>query len=86
MQTSSANLSSFETISALYNQGGFNRFWKGSFVLGSACVPAHAFYFSIYEIAKVKLGVENKVNHLKLFSGVSIFSICNNWGFSDFFP
>jgi solute carrier family 25 iron transporter 28/37 len=44
----------------LYDNGGFFRFWKGSFLIGTASIPSHALYFSVYELAKVKLGVENK--------------------------
>ncbi len=49
----------FETSRAIYNQGGFFRFWKGSMLIGTACVPAHSLYFSIYELAKHHTGVNN---------------------------
>lgn len=61
MQTSRKFTSFTKTINAIYNNGGFIRFWKGSFLIGAASVPAHALYFSVYEISKSKLGVDNSV-------------------------
>lgn len=57
MQTLHRKMGVFETASSLYQQGGVPRFWKGSLLIGSASVPAHALYFSVYEFAKDKLGV-----------------------------
>lgn len=57
MQTSTKNLGLFSTSAAIYKHGGFSRFWKGSFLIGSASVPAHALYFSVYEFMKERLGV-----------------------------
>jgi len=67
MQTSEKSLTFRETLFNIYEKGGFSRFWKGSFLLGSACVPAHALYFSIYEYMKIKLGVDNNVISSLLF-------------------
>ena len=61
MQTSSTNLSMRETLNSIYLDGGAKRFWRGSLLIGSASVPAHAMYFSIYELFKKKLGVNDNV-------------------------
>lgn len=62
MQTNLNNISFRETLLTIYEKGGYSRFMKGSFLLGSACIPAHSLYFSIYEIMKIKLGVDDNVN------------------------
>ena len=36
----------------------FKRFWRGVSVIALASVPAHAAYFSAYELAKKKLEVD----------------------------
>jgi solute carrier family 25 iron transporter 28/37 len=60
MQSSSKKLTFKDTINKIYNNGGMARFWKGSMLIGTASVPAHALYFSVYELMKLKLGVDNK--------------------------
>ena len=67
MQTTVKFVSFRETFFNIYEKGGFLRFWKGSFLIGSACIPAHSLYFSIYEFMKVKLGVDNSVNIFNKF-------------------
>jgi len=67
MQTSTRNWGFKKTLKNIYSNGGIGRFWKGWFLIGSASVPAHSLYFSIYEIMKEKLGVERSVN-LNLYS------------------
>jgi solute carrier family 25 iron transporter 28/37 len=64
MQTSKTHTKFREITKNIYLNGGFTRFWKGSLVIGSASIPAHALYFSVYEFAKLKLGVDNAVNYL----------------------
>jgi hypothetical protein len=64
MQTSSQSLSFKETLFNIYEKGGFLRFWKGSFLIGSASIPAHSLYFSVYEYMKIKLGVDNSVKNI----------------------
>jgi len=59
MQTSTKRLGIIKTAKAIYKQGGFSRFWKGSFLIGTASVPAHSLYFSVYEMAKFHTGVNN---------------------------
>ncbi len=61
MQTSTRNWGFKKTLNNIYKNGGVGRFWKGWFLIGSASVPAHSLYFSIYEFMKVKLGVEESV-------------------------
>lgn len=61
MQTSTRKTTFMTTLNTIYNHGGFSRFWKGSMIIGTASVPAHSLYFSIYEICKKKFGVNNSV-------------------------
>ena len=61
MQTSSKKTTFFKTLNNIYQHGGFSRFWKGSMIIGTASVPAHSLYFSIYEVCKIKFGVNNSV-------------------------
>jgi hypothetical protein len=58
MQSSSETLNIKETVQSLYKNGGFSRFWRGVYVIALASVPAHASYFSAYEFAKKKFGVD----------------------------
>jgi hypothetical protein len=44
----------------LYSEGGLLRFWKGSSVIATGCIPAHASYFSVYEYMKKFTGVDDK--------------------------
>ncbi len=62
MQTSKNKLRFRDTLRSLYDQGGYKRFWKGSLLIGGASVPAHSMYFSVYEVLKKKLGVNEAVN------------------------
>lgn len=36
----------------LYHAGGIKRFWRGVTAVVTGCIPAHACYFSMYEISK----------------------------------
>lgn len=58
MQTNH-NLPFKRIIHHLYTEGGVARFWKGSSVIATGCVPAHAGYFSVYEYIKKHTGVDN---------------------------
>ena len=62
MQTSKKTLRFRDTMKSLYYQGGISRFWKGSLLIGTASVPAHALYLSMYEHAKELLGVNDAVS------------------------
>jgi hypothetical protein len=61
MQTSSTTVSMRQTLNSIYLDGGVKRFWRGSLLIGAASVPAHAMYFSVYELFKKKLGVNETV-------------------------
>lgn len=61
MQTSRTKMKFYDTIRSIYNSGGITRFWRGSMLIGTASVPAHSLYFSVYEIMKKKLGVNQSV-------------------------
>jgi solute carrier family 25 iron transporter 28/37 len=53
-----------QTISYIHSQpGGIFNFWRGSGVMAMGCVPAHALFFSIYEVATKKFGLHHS-NHL----------------------
>jgi len=53
------NLTFRTIISNLYKEAGIKRFWKGSSVIATGCIPAHAGYFSVYEYIKKYTGVDN---------------------------
>lgn len=36
------------------------RFWKGAQVIASGCIPAHASYFTVYELLKRKFHYHNQ--------------------------
>lgn len=88
MQTSTKKTTFFNTLNTIYNHGGFSRFWKGSIIIGTASVPAHSLYFSVYEICKKKFGVNNTVYiyHIYIINilGISICSICHDRSCSHF--
>jgi solute carrier family 25 iron transporter 28/37 len=50
-----SHLSLTQIMKNIYNSGGISNFYSGSSVLAMGCIPAHAIYFSIYEIAKKRL-------------------------------
>jgi hypothetical protein len=64
MQTSRKKLNFLETLKTIYLSGGITRFWRGSMLIGAASVPAHSLYFSVYEVMKNKLGVNDAVRLL----------------------
>lgn len=33
----------------IYETGGMNKFWRGTSIMMTGCIPAHAIFFSIYE-------------------------------------
>jgi|LauGreDrversion4_2_1035121.scaffolds.fasta_scaffold1181355_2 hypothetical protein len=85
MQTSRNKLNFFETVKTIYLSGGITRFWRGSMLIGAASVPAHSLYFSVYEIMKNKLGVNETVRVLYIKLGIPICSLRNDGGGSNFF-
>ena len=48
------------TAKILYKEEGFLRFWKGAQVIASGCVPAHASYFTAYELLKIYFNFKNE--------------------------
>lgn len=54
MQVSEGKYNAMETARRLYNAEGATKFWRGASFLASGCVPAHALYFSVYELSKLK--------------------------------
>jgi len=53
MQASGRRLSMKNIARILYHEEGLLRFWRGSQVMASGCVPAHACYFMVYENLKL---------------------------------
>lgn len=59
MQTASSRSFSFtDAAVGLYRAAGFSRLWTGVSSVIVGCVPAHAAYFSIYEVSKKHFGIE----------------------------
>jgi len=54
MQVNEGRYTAMETAKRLYNAEGFSKFWRGASLLASGCVPAHALFFSVYELSKLK--------------------------------
>jgi len=59
MQTN-YNLTAKNIVRSLHKEGGLLRFWKGSSVIATGCIPAHAAYFSVYEYMKELSGIDNQ--------------------------
>ncbi len=57
----------------LYQNGGIRNFYSGMSVVASGCMPAHACYFSVYEFARNKLGINNEklYPHLFMLTGIA---------------
>lgn len=68
MQASKTKLGFINSVRRLYSEHGFMRFYKGVNVIASGWIPAHACYFTTYEIAKSKFGIEDGQTHF-LVSG-----------------
>jgi len=58
MQTLKKKNNFWEVARDLYQAGGIKRFWRGVTAVATGCIPAHACYFSVYEISK-KFILEN---------------------------
>jgi solute carrier family 25 iron transporter 28/37 len=67
-------LSVAKTVKYIASQpGGMFNFWRGSTIMALGCVPAHAIFFSIYEVSRkwLKLDADENVNfHLNTLVGV----------------
>lgn len=69
IQASTQKMGILTTAKKLYKENGFSRFYKGVNVIASGCIPAHAWYFTTYEVAKETFGVDDGNTHF-LISGI----------------
>lgn len=69
IQASTNKMGIFSTTAKLYKENGILRFYKGVNVIASGWIPAHACYFSTYEIAKEKFGIDDGNTHF-VVSGI----------------
>lgn len=60
MQASGQKLTFVKTANILYREEGLWRFWKGAQVIASGCIPAHASYFTVYELLKRYFNFKNE--------------------------
>lgn len=69
-------LSLRDTVAYIRSQpGGLLNFWRGSGVMAAGCVPAHALFFSIYELSKSRFGLhESEHLHFDLNALVGAIS------------
>lgn len=49
----------WQCASKIVRNEGIFRLWRGVSAMFAGCVPAHAVYFSVFEMMKLKLGVNN---------------------------
>ena len=62
------NISFFQIIRKLYNEGGIRAFYRGIGLIACGSMPAHAAYFSVYEFSRFKLGINDEKHHPYLFA------------------
>ncbi len=62
--SSQAALSSLQAATRLVQREGFLRLWRGVSTMLSACVPAHAAYFSALEAGKERFGVNGREHNV----------------------
>lgn len=67
-------MSFFKIISSLYREGGIKNFYSGIGFVASACVPAHAAYFSTYEFSRKFYGVNDDKQHPYLFALIGVIA------------
>lgn len=60
-------MSMWQTAKYIKNTGGFTKFYRGSSIMAVGCIPAHSIYFSIYEYARIYLGL-NESSNLNFFA------------------
>ena len=51
-----------KTGSYIYNSGGMKKFWRGTMPITLGCIPSHALFFSIYEISRSYLSLNESDN------------------------
>lgn len=52
MQTLKKNNQFWEVAKDLYRTEGIKRFYRGVTAVATGCIPAHACYFTVYELSK----------------------------------
>jgi len=55
MQVFKRKIGILETAKYIKKIDGIKKFWNGASIIASGCMPAHAAYFSVYELSKRKL-------------------------------
>lgn len=55
-------------VKKLYSEGGIAAFYRGLGLIACGSMPAHAAYFSVYELMRRKFGVNDEENHPYLFA------------------
>ena len=60
----------FKSIRRIVRKQGVARLWRGTSTMFIGCIPAHATYFSVYEICKEKFGA-NGVGHNPIAAGTA---------------
>jgi len=78
LQASHRKLQFASTLRMLYRDEGLIRFWRGSQIMASGCVPAHACYFAFYEQMKLRMEVRNEVRSLVANFSSEIPNIVHN--------
>jgi solute carrier family 25 (mitochondrial iron transporter), member 28/37 len=77
LQASGSRLTFFKTARILYQEEGLLRFWKGAQVIASGCIPAHASYFTVYELLKRYFHYENEqyeILHTAMIGAMTTFA------------
>ncbi|KAL4508018.1 hypothetical protein ABPG72_021391 [Tetrahymena utriculariae] len=64
----SKNMNFFQIVRQLHSEGGILAFYRGIGLVACGSMPAHAAFFSVYELARVKLGVNDEEHHPYLFA------------------
>ena len=55
MQVFHEKQNAFQTAKRMLKADGFFGFWRGTGLVVAGCIPAHAAYFTVYEVSKAKL-------------------------------
>lgn len=65
-----------EILNHVYGHpGGILNFWRGSGIMMLGCVPAHALFFSIYEVSQRMFGIHDSHHyHFDLHAAVGALS------------
>ena len=74
MQASRQKFRFFRTAASLYKSDGVMRFFRGANVIASGCIPAHALYFSSYELAMQTFQLDDGELHWLADAGVGVIA------------